>query len=115
MRRSNVKDDQVHISPAASFSPSKLNKKLEFVSLHEVTELELVLTRGLELHRVVEAVCRLCLSPGLRWAASVERFGRGHVPLCQCSVKVTQFHNCSVLCFQFSGGLKHVGTGEIEL
>lgn len=38
-----MKDDQVHISHAAPFYPSKLNKKLEFVSLHEVTELELVL------------------------------------------------------------------------
>lgn len=115
MKRSNVKDDQVHISHAAPFSPSKLNKKLEFLSLREVTELDLVRTRGLELHRVVEAVFRLRLSPGLCWAASVERFGRGRVPLCQCSVKVAQFHNCSVLRFHFSGGLKRVGTGEIEL
>lgn len=41
-----MKDDQVYISHAAPFSsshPPPVNKKLEFVSLHEVTELELVL------------------------------------------------------------------------
>lgn len=64
---------------------------------------------------MVEAVRRPRLSPALRWAASAERFGSEHVPLCQCCVKVTQFHNCSALRFHFSGDLKHVGTGEIEL